>query len=372
MSKKQKTKNNYLPKTIAVALVLFLFAMALPTNKYQQVTQDAPSRYFHTQADFVEDLRNTDINLEDPLDVFRHIFQRMQEEVTIYQSENNLYLKFAAKGKVYGGIITLAILTRDEGIISLSYIERNENPNVPMNREGFLGGGKSFTKEDGVIVTKIDDWTYDTTFEGKTVRFHLYNPGMQPPQKIQLLPEEEYVGPVFDEAVIELYLVYNNNASKLYLLLNEDRYVSETFKEIGNNLLLGERTGFVFYEDKETNRKILIGVQGENTIQNNWYDGPHDQMPDNYVHYGYIPKYQGYLEAAYPYYKGKIDKYGHFKEKDTGRIAVAPYTIYFYQEELQEISTTCQNYAQTKTELYECLTVQTYNIPEEKEYLLGY
>jgi len=34
-------------------------------------------------------------------------------------------------------------------------------------------------------------------------------------------------------------------------------------------------------------------------LQNNWYDGPFDQMPDNYVYLGQI-EVQKYLEACYP------------------------------------------------------------------------
>ena len=58
-------------------------------------------------------------------------------------------------------------------------------------------------------------------------------------------------------------------------------------------------------------------------MQNNWYDGPFDQMPDNYVCNGQI-EVKPYLEQHYTEYEGRIDKYGRFLNKEGRRIAVAP------------------------------------------------
>jgi len=359
-----KNNNPYLILLLAILGIAFISSV----SDSKIVRND---RSFFTQADFMDDLANPDLDMTDAKEVFRYVFARLNDEETIYQSENNLYLRFAANGKVFGGIITLAILTRDEGVISLSYIERNENPNIGEDRNKVIGGGASFTAKDGMIVKKVDDWTYKVTFEGRSVLFHLYHLGMQPPQKAKLLPVEEYVGPVFDEAGIEMYLVFNREVSRLYLILNEDLYVRDTFTDIGDNVLIGQRTSFAFYDDTENNRKILIGVRGENTIQNNWYDGPHDQMPDNYVHLGYIPKYLEYLESNYPSLKGQMDKYGHFLGRESGRIAVAPYNVYFEEQELKDISKACKTQG-SKSKVYDCLTLQIYDIPDDKQYLLGY
>jgi len=373
MRENNSTTDISLRKYKIATLVLAILCLAF----FLSGMNNTQAKSFITQADFVEDLANTDLKMgdtpEDAKEVFRYVFRQLNDEVTIYQSENNLYLKFAANGRVFGGIITLSIKDRDEGVISLSYIERNEDPNVPQKRGGdFMGGGHSFKREDGVIVRKVDDWTYKVTFEGKSVIFHLYNPGMQPPVKAKMLSVEEYVGPEFDEAGIELYLLFNNEVSRLYLILNEDRYVRDQFRNLNEDIVIGERTGFAFYDDKENNRKILIGVKGENTLQNNWYDGPHDQIPDNYVHLGYIPKYLEYLEANYPEMKGRMDKYGHFIGQEGGRIALAPYMVYFSEQELIDVVSACKKIDQTKSRLYDCLTLQIFDVPKDKEYLMGY
>jgi hypothetical protein len=365
-----KFKHN---KIIILILVVILFVSIIISEKNEQIVayesiEDSNQGSFFTQGYLMEDLANTELNMSDALDVFRYVFHRLDHEVMIYQSENNLYLRFAAHGRIFGGIITLAIITRDEGIISLSYIERNENPNIAP-RVDYMGGGGLFNQSDGVNVKKINDWKYNVTFENKSVIFDLYHAGMDPPKKEKLLAEEVYVGPVFDESGIEMYLIFNKKVNRLYLILNEDRYVREQFQDIGEDVLIGYRTSFAFFNDSKNDRKILIGVRGENTIQNNWYDGPHDQMPDNYIYYGFIPKYLEYLEAAYPGLKGKMDRYGHFLEKDTGRVAVAPYYVYFYEQDLLNISKACKK-MDSPSKMYDCLTVQIYDIPEEKEYLM--
>ncbi len=368
------SKNKRIILLSLILLIVVIVGLVVNKNDKQGTllyeNSKIDDKSFFTQGELMEDLANTSVNMSDALDVFRYVFHRMEDEVTIYQSENNLYIRFAAHGRIFGGIITLAILTRDDGVISLSYIERNENPNVAPVRE-FIGGGGLFNETHGVIVEKINNWKYQATFENKTVIFNLYNPGMGLPKKAKLLKAEEYVGPVFDESGIEMYLVFNKKVDRLYLILNEDRYVREQFFEIGEGVVIGQRTSFAFYNDSINNRMILIGVRGENTIQNNWYDGPHDQMPDNYVHYGYIPKYLSYLEVAYPELKGRMDKYGHFLEKDSGRVAVAPYYVYFYEQDLLDIVSACKK-IEDQSEMYDCMTLQIYNIPEEKQYLMHY
>ena len=46
---------------------------------------------------------------------------------------------------------------------------------------------------------------------------------------------------------------------------------------------VGNRTSFVFYKDKLLDRKILMGDFVGHTMLNDYFDGPFDQLPDNYV-----------------------------------------------------------------------------------------
>ena len=98
-------------------------------------------------------------------------------------------------------------------------------------------------------------------------------------------------------------------------------------------------------------------------LKNNWYDGPFDQMPDNYIYLGKIPEYKEYIEATYPGVKGKIDKFGNYLENDGVRVAVGPYYVYFSTDDLSFVRS-CKSQNITTSQFYFCLTQQVYNLPE--------
>lgn len=313
-----------------------------------------------TNEHFIENLY-TEVNIKDPKSVFNYIYKQLDDEVTIFPSENIYYLKFTVLGKIYYGTITMYVADREKGILGFAFVNREEHKSrqkhFPMK-----GGFYDFGSKDGLVMTKQDDFTYTVTYMEKTVVFHLFNDGVKPPEKAKLRSDEVFVGPTFDESGLRFFLVFNKTISKLYWVLNEDGFVPETFYKFSDNVVIGDRTEFAFYNDKENNRKIMIGVEGENVMQNNWYDGPFDQLPDNYVKTGQLAV-QEYLEKHYPYYKGEIDKYGNFLQKKGARIAVAPYMVYFSQSDLHFVDS-LKNLSLETPAFYGEITKQSFDIPE--------
>lgn len=304
----------------------------------------------------------TDVDVKDAKSVFRYLYQQLDDDVTIFPSENIYYLKFTLLGKIYYGTITMYVQDREQGILGFGYVTREEHKSrqkyFPM-----IGGSHDFSRKDGLEMERIDDFTYAVTYLGKTVTFHLFNDGIKPPKKIKLRSDEVFVGPTFDESGLRFYLIFNKTISKLFWVLNEDEFVPETFYHASDNLVIGDRTEFAFYNDKENNRKIMVGVEGENVMQNNWYDGPFDQLPDNYVKTGQL-KVQEYLEAHYPYYKGHIDKYGNFLKQKGSRVALAPYIVYFSRDQLNFVDSLIHLGVQAP-ELYREITRQEFDVPED-------
>ena len=314
-----------------------------------------------TNEHFIRNLY-TDVDIKDPKAVFRYVYQQLDDEVTVFPSENIYYLKFTLLGKIYYCTITMYIDDREKGVLGFAYVSREEHKSrqkyFPM-----LGDFHDFSRKEGLVMKKIDEFTYSTTYLGKTVTFHLFNDGIKPPKKAKLRADEVFVGPSFDESGLRFFLVFNKTISKLYWVLNEDEFVPETFYEFSDNLVIGDRTEFAFYNDKENNRKIMVGVEGENVMQNNWYDGPFDQLPDNYVKTGQL-QVQKYLEAHYRYYEGKIDKYGNFLNQKGSRIAVAPYIVYFSHDQLHFVDS-LKNLGLETPEFYREITRQEFNVPED-------
>ena len=89
-------------------------------------------------------------------------------------------------------------------------------------------------------------------------------------------------------------------------------------------------------------RKVLVGIHGSNATVNNYYDGPFDQLADNYVDQTNISEY---LQLTSSTLKGRIDKYGYFTDRQGGssRVAVSPYFVYFSDNELNFIMDTIRS-----------------------------
>lgn len=349
------------PKTVIVlcAVIVLGGALALTAGRSGQAgPQTGPG--ITTNEHFIRNLY-TEIDMSDPKQVFRYIYRQLDDEVTIFPSENIYYLKFTMLGKIYYGTITMYVEDREKRVLGFAYVNREEHKSrqkhFPMKGDFYNFGSK-----DGLEMKKIDEFTYTVTYLGKTVTFHLFNDGIKPPQKARLRPDEVFVGPSFDESGLRFFLIYNKTVSRLYWVLNEDGFVPETFYNLSDNILIGDRTEFAFYNDRENNRKIMVGVEGENVLQNNWYDGPFDQLPDNYVKTGQL-RVQEYLEGHYPYYKDKIDKYGNFLGKEGSRVAVAPYKVYFTHRDLDFIDS-LKNTGMQPPALYEAITEQVFDVPE--------
>ena len=255
---------------------------------------------------FIESLYS-DINVIDPTAVFSLIFKQLPDIVTVYPSENYVYFRFQANGKTLSGNIRLDALDRDQGVLHLGYFEMDENGLL----QDLKSYEKAFTAQDGVLVKRLSAFKYTVQFQQRTKTFHLHNPGIKPPTLAQLRKTEVMVGPVFDESGIQFFLLFDTAEKHFMYILNEEDKPIEHFQRLNERVLIGKRTGFAYYDDKAYKRRILIGVNGKNILRNNYYDGPFDQLPDNYIDKTHI---QHYMEMAYPAVKGKINRFGHFKQ----------------------------------------------------------
>ena len=116
----------------------------------------------------------------------------------------------------------------------------------------------------------------------------------------------------------------------------------------GGRILIGLRPGFALYDHHYLNRRVLIGVHGNNTIVNNYYDGPADQLPENHIQNDNLRKS---IVDADPSVKGELDEFGYFSSGE-GRYLIAPYMQYLSLEELDGYDQ-CANHPEISAELYD-------------------
>ena len=258
------------------------------------------------------------------------VLESLPDRVKVYPTENYYYFKFNYAGVQYSGNIRLENERRDQGQVHFAFAPefsewKSEEPAV----------FKVLTKADGVTIEKINDLSYRVSNGAKTVVFDLNDLRHVKPPAGAMSADERFIGPIFDEFGVRFLMVYNQKLKAFHYLLDETVTPNESFTPAPSTdrILIGKRTGFAFYRDHKLDRKILIGVFEGNSRVNNYYDGPFDQLPDNFIEGNSL--HDAILDVA-PYLKGRIDRFGSSFDGET-RYMVAPYTQYATEEDLHDV-----------------------------------
>lgn len=276
-----------------------------------------------------------EIDLDDPDKVFSLVFSSLHDHVDVYPTENYYYFSFHANGKEIWGNIRLPHETRDLGFLSFAYWEFDNFPQE-MDDPNYFSNSKKMGPEDGVNILRIAPFEYQVEYEGKKVGFHLNQLEQKVPATIRIRKGERLLMRTCDESGLQFYLFFNNRTSDFFFVLDDEEKLLEEFITLDEDFLFGKRTQFVFYHDRENYRKILVGVSAENIKRNNYYDGPFDQLADNY-----IDKATGLKKCigqAYPYAKGRVNDFGEFVDVHGNsadvRLAITPYYTYYEMDDL--------------------------------------
>lgn len=308
-------------------------------NRYitAEFVQNGQQSYFSTNQKWIEGFYADpeDLDIEDVGSVFWHVFSRLPDEVIVYPSENYYYFMLFVDGHQFWGNIRLAAGYRDEGEVSFAYFEFDEfaSPYLePWTRS------KMLTAADGVVVEKVDRFTYDVHHRGKTVRFNLHQIPQEPPKLFALRENEVSVERTFDESGYQFFLLFNEEKDYFFWVLNEENGVPDVLTTIEgyDDVLVGKRSGFAFWED-DLGRKVLASIRQHSVTRNDYYDGPFDQLADNYAQEVRIREY---MIKATPAYEGRINEYGYFIKDQYGnpidrpmRVALSTYQTYYTQNQ---------------------------------------
>ena len=289
--------------------------------------RSAPPK-LETNQRFIEGIsRPTRLNVAKPMSVFQYVIESLPKQVTVYPTEGYYYFSFTHMGREYAGNVRFDIVDRDKGKVHFAYFRtytewrRGEAPNYRL-----------LSDKDGVVVKKVGKLAYTIAFAGKTVRFDMVDLSHVKPPKDAVSQDEVYIGPVFDESGIQFYLMFNKKLKVFHYVLNEAVAVGESlFKsEVADNISIGWRTGFAYYRDPHLNRKILVGVYMGNSRVNNYYDGPFDQLPDNFIKGNVL---HDAIIAVDPGQKGRIDRLGN-SAGGASRFFIGSYMYYEAEEQL--------------------------------------
>ena len=298
---------------------------------------------------YIESLqRDRSFDINDLNAVFAYVFEQLPPRVKVYPTENYYYFSFGYRGVSYSGNMRLDVKDRDEGVIHFAYFNQSE----PWNTE-LVSRYKPLSQVDGVKVEKVGNLLYRVTAGDKQVEFELNNLSKVVPPPDMVGEGESYIGPVFDESGLRFFLMFHPQDKRFSFVLDESGPQSEelvTYSPSDPDILLGTRTGFAFFRDRFRDRKLLVGVYQGNVENNNYFDGPFDQLPDNFLK---GEELKNAIVTIYPDLKDDIDAYGNFKEQD-GRFLVNPYANYSFLNEL-EAYRRCTSASMPRQEFYKCL-----------------
>lgn len=339
-------------KNLLLASASAMMLAALTAASTAQPAASAKSwPKLHTNQQFIEEaMKKTDLNISDYRDVLEFVLKSLPDTVKVWPTENYYYFYFWHNGIKYAGNLRLDVSERDKGKVNFAYFEDFTPWYINEENNFYLLGEK-----DGVKVEKKDDLTYTVSFRGRTVTFRLNDLSKVKPPKGILLEDEQYMGPVFDESGVPFYLVFNRRLKVFHFILNEQLPPSDRLlpTRVSSRILLGQRTGFAYYRDKYAPRKILIGIYAGNSMVNNYFDGPFDQLPDNFIP---DDRLQKAIYAMAPEMKGQLDRLGNSPGGKT-RFLISPYMHYEKLEELKLFDECAESRGMKRETYHACFSV---------------
>ena len=283
----------------------------------------------YTNQQYIEEASAvTTLDITNIKSVFKYVIGSLPDTVKVYPTENYFYFSFIHGGIRWAGNLRFDIETRDEGKVHMTYFkEFTAWQQDEHDYTAVLGAA------DGVTVEKIRTLVYRVTYEGRSVIFELNDLSQVTPPPGAVRQEEKYLGPVFDESGVRFFLVFRPREKAFFFILDESIPLTDELytSVVSKNITVGRRTGFAFYRDRFTGRRILIGVHVGNTSINNYLDGPFDQLPDNFIRENEL------LDAILtvsPELRGTLDRFGNSAD-DSVRYLIAPYMQYEDENELE-------------------------------------
>jgi len=320
-----------------------------------QLSSSIPARAeplkIKTEQQMVEDLlKPSGLDVSNPVAVFAAVFEALPDKVTVYPTESYYYFTFPHRGIIYAGNMRFDAFDQFDGKVHFAY-----NPEYALWRKAEEPTYKKLGAEESVKVVQVDKFTYTITFKGKTVEFDIPDMSNVKPKEGIIRADETYLGPIWDESGVRFFLLFNNTAKTFLYLLNDDPKMDlYEPSDLSPGLTVGNRTSFSFLKDKLVpERQILIGVFAGNTQVNNYFDGPFDQLPDNYIEGN---KLRDAILKLVPDVKDKVDRYGSLPD-GAERFAITSYKYYEDVRDLKPIID-CAAKNNEPAQYYACFDIQ--------------
>lgn len=336
-------------KAIVLSLSMFASQSNITHLNVDSGPKLQPPSRLNTNESFIDDLlEERQLDIDDPRAVLSFVLNSLPEEVNVYPTENYYYVKFHQGGVGYAGNIRLDAADRDDGIIHFTYFREIHDSSRANARTIHA------SESDGLLMRRMEPFVYRVDFDGKSTLFRLNDLSDVKPTENHIGPEEIYIGPIFDESGIQFFLIFNRVLKVFHYVLNDTSPVPEEMIDsvVSPHIQIGLRTRFAFYKDPKRQRSILIGVPEQNVRENNYYDGPFDQLPDNFI---VGDTFSDAFRLSKPDFPLAIDRFG--RTSSTTRVLIRPYELYNAESDLRKIDRCATRFQNSDIKYYRCFDV---------------
>jgi hypothetical protein len=235
------------------------------------------------------------------------VFDRLPREVRVGPTENYYYWQMTVDGRVLQGNLRLAVAGLARGELAFAYGEPTEFLDDTERAERLVVSG-ALGAADGLQLERTDEFTVRVRWREKSVTFHLNRLVQELAPGFRMAPGEQFLQRTEDESGLRFYLLFNADRRYFFWSLDETEPVPESFRQLAPDVVMGRRTGFVFWiQDALAGRKVLASVRQASLQRNDYHDGPFDQLADMFVRDDGL---RPYLEQAMPWLRGRVDPWG--------------------------------------------------------------
>lgn len=292
------------------------------------------------------------IAVDEPIEVFAEVMTQLDDVIRVLPTENYLYFRFEWRNRSYWGNIRLSPVERDQGVVNFAYYPFRPNPDGPHHDELRF---RKFSLLDGVVVSHLENLRYAIEFKGTRVILDLPRLTQKPPAHDLITASETWVLNAYDESGVGFHLLYDQKLRQFLWVLNEQISTRNLQWEKIGGWLVDRDTRFAFVDDRRHKRKLLVGVDALNIKQNNYYDGPFDQLPDNST--DHMRRLVEYIYDAYPVTRNHLDAYARYLDTGDSRVAITPYLAYETVTNLDSVRDHCYSLGSFEsTALALCMT----------------
>jgi len=293
---------------LAAGLIAGAYVPAATADEDPPERQDpggAPALWRH--EDWIAGLRHRSLEVRNPTAVIGAVFDRLPDEVRVGPTENYYYWQMTVGGRVLQGNLRLAVAGLPRGEVAFAYGEPTEFLDDTERAERLVVSG-TLSAADGLQLERTDDFTVRVRWREKSVVFHLNRLAQELAPGFRMAPGDRFVQRTEDESGLRFYLLFNADRRYFFWVLDEADPVPESFRQLAPDVVMGRRTGFVFWiQEPLGGRKVLASVRRASLERNDYHDGPFDQLADMFVRGDGL---RPYLEQAMPWLRGRVDPWG--------------------------------------------------------------